>query len=242
MRASPFFDLRRGAVLLASHPLWTLVLAVVGTLLSLLAPLLQIGFKLPGDPGLLMLLSLVTTLPLGMYFIPRYMLELDAETRDHPKNPRPDWRATFERRWLKAFGVRLLFSFVLVLGTCCFIVPGVLLLIHYGWVPTRVLLRGESIKEAMIANSKIMEKFWLPVALSACVTGAVYSTISLLVASALTYRFTNPTAWQQLTNPAFWAADFLSLLAGIWFNASLLSLFHRLESESEAVAEPGDGN
>jgi len=240
MRASPFFDLRRGALLLASHPLWTLALAVVGVLLALLAPLLQIGFKLPADPGLFMILAAVTTLPLGMYFVPRYMLQLDAETRDHPKNPRADWRATFERRWLKAFGVRLLFELVFTLGACCFIVPGLLVLFHYGWVPTRVLLRGETIKEAMQENSKIMGKHGQPVAFSALGIAAVYFAIFSVVVLVLGHYYPAPTAWQQITKPAFWLSDFLQLLAGLWFNASLLSLYHRLESETEAVAEPRD--
>ena len=237
MRASPFTDLRRGTEFLWQRPLWSLALAGLGTLLSALAPLLQIRSKLPDIPVVILGLTFAATLPLDLYFIPRFLLAVDAETLDHPRNPRLDWRVLFESRWLRAFGTRLLLYLIVFAGATCFILPGLVALVLFGWAPWRVLLRGESIQEAMKGSAAVMTRRWPPVVYSVTLLTTLCFLVSALVTLGLTHGLPEPTPWQRLTHPAIWAANFVNLLLGLWLNAAFLSLYHRIES-SESAKDP----
>lgn len=232
MRASPYTDLRRGFEFLWHQPLWSLGLAVLGTLLSALAPLLQIRSHLPDIPAVIMGLTLAATLPLDLYFVPRFLLALDAEALDHPRNPKTEWRATFEARWLLAFATRMLLYLLVSVGSLL-ILPGLIFLVLCGWAPMRVLLRGESIGEAMKGSALTMAKLWPKVVLAVCVLGSVCFLASAMCTLGLTHSLPEPTPWQRLTHPAIWAANFVNLLFSLWLSAALLSLFHRIEAEPE---------
>jgi len=239
MRVSPFIDLRRGAEFLWNRPLWSLSLAAIGTLLSALAPLLQIQTRLPDTQAVLLGLTMAATLPLDLYLIPRFLLAVDAETLDHPRNPKQDWRSTFEDRWMLAFGARLLLYLMVVTGLTCFVLPGVILLTLYGWLPMRVLLRGESPLQAMKASALLMVRWWPPVVLSAVVMSTFCLLASGLFTLGLNHSLLEPTPWQRLTTPAIWVSNFVNLLISVWLSGAFLALFHRLEAQGiELPKEP----
>src|SRR5512145_1990330 len=144
MRASPLTDLQplgRGLMTLLRHPLQTLGLAILMVILSLLGPILQIWAPVPDDPSVSMALAVVALVPMELYFLPRFLLFLDAEAVDHPLNPRASWKATFETRWMRAFVAKALLYLTVGAGMTCLVFPGLFLLAVFGWAPFRVLLR-----------------------------------------------------------------------------------------------------
>jgi len=159
---------------------------------------------------------------------------MDAEILDDPRNPKRDWKATFESRWLVTIGAKLLLELGFCAGFLLFFIPGFLILTLFGWVPMRVLLRGEPIREAMKASARVMALHWRPVVLGAVVMTAFCLLAGNMVTFGLTHSFQKPTAWQQLTHAQFWAANFVDVLFSLWLSAGFLSLFHRLEAEPEA--------
>lgn len=143
MFPSPLSLLWDGSKLALRHPWISLAICILGTGLSGLAPLLMVRGGLGDNPAIENLLLFVALLPLDMYFLPRLVLRLDAETLGHPKNPVDGWKEAFEARWLRAFGAKVLLGVAAGLGILMFILPGLAVLFCFGWAPMRVLLRGE---------------------------------------------------------------------------------------------------
>ena len=232
MRTSPVSDLLvlpKGISLLWKRPFQTLLLCLLYMGLAALGPLLQLRAKLPEDPLIGMLLISVATFPLELYFIPRLLLELDAEVLDHPLNPRAAWRATFESRWLRTFGAKMLLSVALGLGTMCFIVPALIILALYGWMPLRVLLRGESIAGAARGSIQLMARAWPRVVFASCAILSAYLFTAAILGGVLGHFLREPTAWMRLTRPAAWVSNFLAGFLSLWVSAAFLALFHRVE-------------
>jgi hypothetical protein len=241
MRSSPFSDLlplSRGAGFLWQHPLQALGLALLTVVLSLLGPVLQIWGSLPDDPIVSMILALVAMIPLELFFMPRFILALDAEAMNHPQNPRDHWRTTFEARWLGASAAKALLYLLVGAASTCLLFPGLLLLAIFGWTPWRVLLRGESLKVAAKASATLMARHWPHVLLLFSVILGVYLSALLGTLWFLARFVPDPvTPWSQLTHPALWAIDFVGGLLNLWLSATCLALYHRLESLS-AVPDP----
>lgn len=236
MRGSPLSDLRPlsgGAGFLWRHPIQTLGLALLTVVLSLLGPVLQIWAPLPDDPMISMTLALVAMIPLELYFMPRFILALDAEALDHPQNPRDDWKVTFEARWLAASAAKALLYLSVGAAATCLLFPGLIILAIFGWAPWRVLLRGESLKVAAKASATLMARLWPRVLLLFSVILTVYLS-ALLGALWFQTRFVpDPiTPWIRLTHPAVWAIDFGGGLLNLWLSATCLALYHRLERYS----------
>ena len=241
MRSSPLSDLlplARGAQFLWQHPWQTLGLALLTVALSCLGPVLQIRVPLPDDPMISMILALVAMIPLELYFMPRFILALDAEAVNHPLNPRGTWKSTFEARWLAASAAKALLYLSVGAASTCLLIPGLILLAFFGWTPWRVLLRGDSLKVAAKASATLMARFWPHILFLFSVILGVYLS-ALLGALWLQVRFLpDPvTPWILLTHPAAWAIDFGGGLLNLWLSATCLALYHRLEL-CEPVPEP----
>jgi len=234
MRASPFADLRRGAEFLWRHPGWSLGLALLGTLLAALAPFLQIRTGLPDNLPVQAALAFAVVLPLDMYFLPRFLLAIDAEALNHPQNPKHEWRTTFESRWLRAIGAKAMLYLVVFAGSLCFILPGLVFMALYGWSPWRVLLRGESLRDSVRGSVLFMARWWLPVVLTVCTFMAVYLLLSMATVTLLARSLPQPTPWQRLTHPSIWVINFLIQGYSLWVSASILALYHRLEAGEPA--------
>lgn len=233
MRPSPLSDLTpvaRGTALLARHPVQTAGLAILTLALSFLGPGLQLARLLPDDPSVSMILVVVSLIPLELYFMPRFLLSLDAETIDHPQNPRDVWQATFESRWMKAFTAKLALYLVAGAGATCFLFPGLMVLALFGWTPYRVLLRGETLKDAAKGSAFMMTRLWPRVLLPLLVMMLVQFA-ALYGAMWIESRFvpTPTTPWIRLTHPAVWGIELTAGLLNLWISATFLALFHRLE-------------
>jgi hypothetical protein len=233
MRTSPLKDLQplnKGMTLLARHPLQVLTLAILSVLLSFLGPVLQIWAPVPEGAYVMMTLAIVSLLPLELYFLPRYILALDAEALDHPANPKDSWQATFEARWMRAFLAKALLYLVVAAGTTCLVFPGLFLLATFGWMPLRVLVRGESIQEAAKGSALLMARHWPKVLLPVVIVMGVYF-LGLYGAMLIQdHVLPDPvTPWIQLTHPAVWGIDFGGALLNLWISVTFLAVYHRLE-------------
>ncbi len=219
-----------GSKLTLRHPWSSLTICVLGMGLGGLAPLLMVRGGLGANPAIESLLFFVAVLPLDMYFLPRLLLRLDAETLDNPKNLEDGWRDAFETRWLRAFGAKVLLGLAAGLGILIFILPGLAVLFFFGWAPTRVLLRGEGIKEACIGSLELMRRLW-PLAVSRALlvllVGVTISGFAQYAIQAL-HPLTDPRA--ELLSPLFWGEQFLGSMVSVWTAASLLGLYQNLES------------
>lgn len=233
---SPLALLWDGTKLALRHPWNALVICVLGTCLGGLAPLLMVRGGLGDNPAIEGLLFFVAVLPLDMYFLPRLVLRLDAETLSHPKNPEMDWKEAFEARWLRAFGAKVLLGLAAGLGILMFILPGLMVLFFFGWAPTRVLLRGEGLKEACLGSLELMRRLW-PLAVSRAllvllvgmaISGSVQYTIQAF------HPLLNPRA--ELLSPWFWGEQFLGTMVSVWTAASLLVLYQSLEAFSAELS------
>ncbi len=232
MFPSPLSLLWDGFKLALRHPWISFSICMLGMGLGGLAPFLMVRGGLGDNPAIESLLFFVAVLPLDMYLLPRLMLRLDAETLGHPNNSVEAWKEAFEARWLRAFGAKLLLGVAAGLGILIFILPGLAVLFCFGWAPTRVLLRGESIREACIGSLELMRRFW-PLAVSrALLVLLVGMTISGSVQYAIgsLHPLTNPKA--ELLSPLFWGEQFLGTMVSLWTAASLLVLYQSLESVS----------
>jgi hypothetical protein len=245
MRSSPLSDLRplvQGLRFLWRHPLQTLGLALLTVVLSFLGPVLQIWAPLPDDPSVSLVLALVAMIPLELYFMPRFILALDAEALDHPLNPWSTWKATFEARWLAAFLAKAFLYLFVGAAATCLLVPGLIVLALFGWGPWRVLLRGETLKVAAKVSATLTTRHWARLLLPFAVILGVYLTV-LLGALWFETRFVpDPvTPWVRLTHPAIWTIDFGGGLLNLWLSATCLALYHSLEVASPAPAPPVEG-
>lgn len=242
MRPSPLSDLQplaRGTGFLWRHPLQVVGLALLTVVLSFLGPVLQTWASLPDDPLISITLAVVAMIPLELYFMPRFILALDAEALDHPDNPKDSWQQTFEARWLSASAAKALLYLSVGVAATCLLFPGLILLAIFGWTPWRVLLRGESLKEAAKASAILMARLWPHVLLP---FGMILGIHLLAISGAMwiqTRFVPDPvTPWIQLTNPVIWAIDFSGGLLNIWMSAICLALYHRLELYGPAPEPP----
>ena len=235
MFPSPLSLLWDGSKLALRHPWISLAICILGTGLGGLAPLLMVRGGLGDNPAIESLLFFVALLPLDFYFLPRLALRLDAETLGHPKNPIDGWREAFEVRWLRAFGAKVLLGMAAGLGILLFILPGLVVLFCFGWAPMRVLLRGESIREACIGSLDLMRRLW-PLAVSrALLVLLIGMTISgsMQYAIGAFHPLTDPKS--ELLSPLFWGEQFLGSMVSVWTATSLLALYQRLESFSDEM-------
>ncbi len=233
MRPSPISNLKalsQAVGFLRKHPFWTLGLSMTTMALFLLGPALQIKLHLPEDPMVAMLLTTAAMLPMELYFVPRFLLMLDAEALDHPHNPRDAWRATFEVRWMKTFLAKMLLSIVAGVAANCLLVPGLIVLLLFGWTPLRVLLRGESIKAAATASLVLAAKLWPQILFVASTIIAIFALAAIASSTLLLRSLSNPpTAWEELSHPSVWFLFFLFGIMNLWLSTAFLALYHRVE-------------
>jgi hypothetical protein len=233
MRSSALSDLlplARGMSFLWRHPMQTLGLALLTVLLSCLGPALQLWAPLPDDPLVGLILALVAMIPLELYFMPRFIMALDAEALDHPQNQWNTWKSTFETRWLAASAAKALLYLAVGAAATCLLFPGLILLAMFGWAPWRVLLRGESLRAAFKASAALMVRLWPRAILPFSVLLGVYLAALLGALWFDTHFVPDPaTPWIRLTHPAVWAIDFGGALLNLWISGTCLALYHRLE-------------
>ena len=228
--------LLEGLRLLRRHPAQAAGLAALAMGLAQLGPALELAAGV--GPGILpqTIFSFAGLLPLEMYFLPRLMARLDAEVRNVAGNPAEAWEATFDARWVRAFLVRMGVSFAVGVGLVLFLIPGVVLLTLFGWAPLRVLLRGESLANALRGSQAAMARHW-PRVIQAVLGMVLVALAYQLAAGWLLERALppglpdlGPGAWLRLRHPGFWAFHLLGGAINLWFSCALLALFHRLEA------------
>jgi hypothetical protein len=227
--------LREGIALLRRHPLLSLGLALLAMALAQLGPALELAAG--AGPSLLLqpIFGFAGLLPLEMYFIPRLQAQLDAEGMNTSWNPAATWRETFDARWLRTFLLRLGLSLAIGLGLLMFLVPGVVVLVLFGWAPMRMLLRGDGLLPALKWSQSAMARHWprivqavLAMMLVAMVyqVGASWTLDRLLPA---TDPDLGPAAIVRLKHPAFWVFNLLGGVLNLWLSCALLALYQRLE-------------
>jgi hypothetical protein len=196
--------------------------------LTALGPLLRLQVALPPDPMVEGLLRGAALLPMELYALPRLQACLDAETLGGEGNPRPSWPQTFEARWGRATGSRLLLSLMAGLGLMLCIVPGLLVLLAFGWGPTRTLLRGDGIREGYRGSLRMMAQGWP----RAVVVVGLCIILQALLSWPFTTMLPDPAQpGQVLRSPWFWAEAAMSGVVGVWFASTLLALFQTLEAD-----------
>ena len=230
---SPKSDLAsfaEGTGFLSRRPSAVLGLAALGMALGALPPLLQILCKLPNDDFTGTALTFVALLPLEMYLIPRFLAEADAFRGGSPQNPYGEWEKHFEARWLKSMAGKVLLSMAIGLGVLCFILPGLMLLFAFGWMPLRVLLRGEGLADACRGSLRMMIPAWRRVLGVALPLVIVNLAMLMVLFWASGSQEQHPAPLAQLTHPRVWVINFVSILMNLWTSACLLALFRRVES------------
>ena len=226
-----------GSRFLWRHRFQTLGLAALTVVLSFLGPVLQLGGVLPDEPTVSLLLAVVAMIPLELYFLPRFILALDAETLDCPQNPRGTWKATFEARWFAASAAKALLYLSVATFATCLLVPGLVILVLFGWTPWRVLLRGERLRTAAKNSAVLVLRFWPRTLLLFSVILGVYLLTILGAMEFETHLLPDPvTPWVRLTHPATWALDFAGGLMNLWITSICLALYQRLEGMGQAAA------
>ena len=234
-------SLREGVTLLRRHPLLSLGLALLAMALAQLGPALELAAG--AGPGLLLqaIFGFVGLLPLEMYFIPRLQAQLDAEGLGTPGNPLATWQATFDARWLRTFLLRLTLSVAIGIGLLIFVVPGVVLLVLFGWGPMRMLLRGDALLPALRWSQSAMTRHWpriVQAVLAMMLVALVYQISAGWVLDHLVPgvdQDLGPSALVRLKHPAFWVFNLLGGVLNLWLSCALLALYQRLEA---AVATP----
>jgi hypothetical protein len=238
MTMSPKTDLAtltEGLGYLARRPIATVGMAVLGMLLAALAPLLQIKAGLPDDDVVRVALAFACLIPLEMYFIPRFLAEADASPGDRILNPAKDWEHLFDERWMRAMGGRLVLYGGVGLGMVFFILPGLMVFFAFGWMPLRMLLRGEALGAAARGSLRMMLRAWRRVMLVVLALALVYLVYLMLLSLALEPLGETPSPWVRLTHPGVWVGNFLGALLNLWASACALALFRRVEG---FAAEP----
>ena len=207
-------------------------------ILGALGPLLQIKTGLPDDPAISAALTFVGILPLELYFIPRFLLAVDAERGQNPLNPPETWKLHFEERWLRAFWGKILLAMAIAVGVKLLIVPGVLVLVLFGWTPLRILLRGETLVQAAKGSMQLMIHAWYRVLLVASAMLLAYLCCFGLLLTAVEYFVPDPTPHQRLTHPAIWTGNLVGNLLSLWLSTCLLTLYQRVEVEPQVRPSP----
>jgi hypothetical protein len=229
-------------VYLRKHPFQVIGLTVLTVLLSFLGPVLQTWTALPDEASVSMALALVALMPMELYFLPRFMLFLDAEALDHPQNPRETWKATFESRWMRAFLAKTALFLAVGAGATCLLLPGVVLLAVFGWMPFRVLLRGESMREAAKSSALLTARLWPRILFPVSVVVGLYFLALYGALLFETWFLPDPvTPWIRLTHPAAWVIDFGGGLLNLWISATFLALYQRIELYGPVSEPPTTG-
>jgi len=232
MTTSPKSDLaclREGTRFLTRRPVAVLGIAALGTLLFALAAWIQLRAGLPDDQTVEQLVTFAGLIPLELYFIPRLMIAVDAQTGQHPLNLPEAWKQHFEERWLRACGAKVLVSLAAGLGLVLLVLPGLMVLMMFGWVPLRVLLRGESLLQAARNNLQMTLHAWPRVLLVGSAIAMVYLASTYGMDLLLDHFVPDAGPWARLTHPLVWVVDFAASLVNIWVSASFLALFHKIE-------------
>lgn len=227
---------------LKRYPGWIVIIAVLSALLSAFGSWLQVRWNLGGDQLTEPLLRMVAILPLEIYFLPRLMAGLDAEALNRPENPWQQWSERFEERWLRAFAARMLLYLLCGLGLTLCIVPGLVVLLLFGWAPHRVLLRGDGVLQGFRWSLHLMARQW-PAALRAALGPLlIYTALLLGLALGLQVLVPDLTPWQRLTHPTVWVIQSLAGLLDLWLTAFFLSLYQAMEKrapDTDARASKG---
>jgi len=225
--------------MLRRHPLAALGIVLLGALLAALEPLLQIRLGLPDELTTQAALGFAAIIPLELYFVPRFLVRLDAEASNRPENPQDGWRERFEERWLKAFGTRMLVYLAVALGMALFVLPGLVLALMFGWAPLRVLLRGDSLGKALSQSLAIAARTWPRVLRTGLLLLGVYLLCIWGLGWCATKLVPIPGPWQRLIHPAIWigriVSGFLDLLLSTCFLALYLSAERALEEPTETA-------
>lgn len=231
--AAPLKILATALRLLRRHPALVLGIAALAAGLSALGPLFQIKLGLPADPMTELALRGVSILPLELYFVPRLLAQLDAESLNRTENPEAQWRTVFEERWLQAFGARMLLYLVCGIGLAMVVIPGLVILALFGWAPLRVLLRGESIVQSLRGSMALMAKAWPQVLRGVSAILALYLLLLLGLGWGLQHVIPEPTPWQRLTHPLLYAVQAISGLLELYLSACFLALYHAVEASDQ---------
>ena len=226
-------SLAEGIRFLARRPLAALGIAALGMALAALAPLLQTRAGLPDDPQVYQALTFACILPLELYFIPRFLIAADAQTGKNPLNRPDEWRQRFEERWLRAFWGKVLLGLAFGVGFLLLFVPGLLVLMAFGWVPLRILLRGESLAQAARGSFQMMGRTWRRALLTVSALAMVYLSVGMLLDFLVGLVLPDPTPQVRMVHPAIWAENFCISMVELWLSASLLALFRRLDAPAE---------
>lgn len=234
----PLSILAAGLGHIRRHPYLSLGIVLLGALLSALGTFLHIRLSLPDDLVTEAALGFAATIPLMLYFVPRFLTRLDAESANHPGNAADRWQENFEARWLKAFGARMLLSLAVGIGiTLCFF-PGLIVLAVFGWVPLRVLLRGEPLVDAARASMALMARSWPLVLRSVLLFLGAFLLVFSAVVVAVSLLVPNPSLWQRLVHPAIWGGRLVLGLLDLALSACLLALHQAIEPVLERPAAP----
>jgi hypothetical protein len=228
-------SLQEGTRYLTRRPLAALGIAALGMLLASLAAVLQIQANLPEDPMVDAALTFASLLPLELYFIPRFLIATDAQAGQNPLNTADQWRLRFEERWLRAFWGKAALALATGIGLSLFIIPGLMVLMAFGWAPLRILLRGESILQAAKGSVQMMARSWRRVILATSAMAMVYLSCIVLLSYLIGLAVQEPTVRVRLTHPLIWVGNFFGSLLSVWLSACLLALFRRLETAPPAA-------
>lgn len=232
MMTSPKSDLAcllEGTRYLTRRPAAVLGIAALGMLLFALAALIQLRAGLPDEPQVEQLLTFAGLIPLELYFIPRLVIAIDAQSGQNPLNMPGEWKQRFEERWLRAFWGKVLLSLAAGVGLVLFVLPGLMVLMMFGWVPLRILLRGESLAQAARTSIQMMIHAWQRVILVSSAIAVVYLASSYVMDLLLDRYIQDPTPWTRLTHPLLWVINFCVSILSIWVSAAFLALFRRIE-------------
>lgn len=233
--------LREGLLLLLRHPALAFSLTLLAMVLTQMGPALELAAGV--GPNLLLqpIFGFVALLPLEMYFLPRLLTQVDAELLNLPGNPAAQWRNHFEERWLRSFLARIGLSIVIGLGLLLFLIPGLIVLTLFGWIPMRMLLRGDSVQDALRWSQSAMTRHW-PRIVQAVLAVILVALGYQLGAGWLLERGLpasppdlGPDALLRLKHPGFWIFNLLGGALNLWISCTLLALYHRLEA---AVTHP----
>lgn len=209
----------------------TVIIAVIGTLLTALSYLLQIYFELPERSVVVLMLAFASRLPLELYFIPRFLMSYDAELGQSPLNTLSEWQVKFEERWLRAYLGNALVFIASVIGMSLLVLPGIVVCIAFAWVQLRILLRGESIAQATKSSLAMTKRYWQKVTIVFIGTVLVYVFLTSTMSIVMHMAVKDFTAYARLTNPLVWVYNFLGSALVLWLDFCYLVLHSRLEKK-----------
>lgn len=232
MTISPNSDLAclaEGTRFLARRPGAALGLAGLGMALAALAPLIQMRAGLPNDLTVSSAVLGAVILPLELYFMPRFLMEADAAAGGNPLNIVSEWQARFEERWLRAFIAKVLLGTAAFLGVLSLLLPGLIVLLAFGWVPMRVLLKGETLLQAAKGSLRMMATSWRRTLLGGLFLALIYLTLEMLMGFLVGLVVPEPTLRQRMVHPILWLSNFIASFLSLWLGACFLALFRRLD-------------